>query len=278
MIAGQSLTKNITADLFLVLFMLSYKVKTGGQVILIPVEDIRESEYSSRMVISSDELNFLALSIKSSGLLSPLVVKACSDGTYRVISGERRRRAALIAGCEYLPCLLVNAERQDARIYQIIDNLHRRELHFLEAAQAIEELRDYMSVEEISEKLTVPVGLILSRIRLLSLPENIKWKIITGDLSENTANALCRLCDEKLQNAVVDSMISSNLSFREALELNSAVNKKTVFIAHYKDYTVFENTIQHAIDTMKASGISANSEKSSDDSKITYTVTINKLI
>ncbi len=264
--------------IFLVLIMLSYKVKTGGQVILIPTEDIKESDYSSRMVISSDELNFLALSIKSSGLLSPIVVKACSDGCYQVISGERRRRAAIIAGCDYLPCLLVNAERQDAKIYQIIDNLHRRELHFLESAQAIEELRDYMSVEEISEKLSVPIGLILSRIRLLSLPDNIKWKIITGGLSEITANSLCRICDEKLQNAVVDSMISMNLSFKEAYELNNSVDKKTVFIAHFKDYTVFENTIEHAVDTMKASGISAGCEKSADNNKIVYTITINKLI
>ena len=258
--------------------MLTYKIKTGGQVILVPVEDLKPSDYSSRMVINSDELNFLALSIKKSGLLSPLVVKSCGDGTYRVISGERRRLAAITAGCDYLPCLLVNADASQAKIYQIIDNLHRRELHFLEAAAAIEELRDYMSIEEIADRLSVPAGLILSRIRLLSLPKNIQWKIISGGLSENTANCLCRLCDEKLQNQIVDSMLSLNLSFREAYELNNAQNKKTVFIAHYKDYTVFENTIEHAVDTMKASGINATSEKITDDGKIIYTVTINKLI
>ncbi len=276
MCAGQS-AKNTTADFFGEA-MLTYKIKTGGQVILIPVEDLIPSDYSSRMVISSDELNLLALSIKKSGLLSPLVVKACKDGTYKVISGERRRRAAVIAGCDYLPCLLVNADAEHAKIYQIIDNLHRRELHFLEAAQAIEELREYMSVEEIADRLSVPSGLILSRIRLLALPKNIQWKIITGGLSENTANSLCRLCDEKLQNQIVDSMLSSDLGFKEAYELNNTANKRTVFIAHYKDYTVFENTIEHAVDTMKASGIAATSEKQTDDGKIIYTVTINKLI
>lgn len=245
---------------------------------MIPIEDISPPPFSSRIIIPSEELELLSLSIKENGLLIPVSVKSSGNGMYQIISGERRRRAAILAGLTYLPCLLMQLTDEECRIINIADNLHRRELHFLEAAEAIELLRNYMSIEQISDVLCIPEGLILSRIRLLSLPDNIKWKIISGSLSESTANALCRITDENRQNAIVDIMISSGLSFREALEVTSMQNKKTVFVAHYKDYTVFENTIEHAVETMTASGIKANCRKAVNNTQIVYTVTIDKMV
>lgn len=258
--------------------MLTYRVKTGGQVILIPLEDISPPPYSSRIYMPIDELSVLSESIKENGILSPVLVKSIGDGLYQIISGERRRRAAMLAGISLLPCLLLNCDEHASRIINLNDNLHRRELHFLEAAELIDRLRDYMSVDEIAKELGIPEGLILSRIRLLQLPENIKWKIIMGNLNEATATALCKITDENRQNAIVDAMINSGLSYKEALEITKIENKKTVFVAHYKDYTIFENTIEHAVSSMAASGIQVNSEKSENPAKIVYTITIDKMI
>ena len=135
-----------------------------------------------------------------------------------------------------------------------------------------------MSVDEIAERLSVPEGMILSRIKLLTLSENIRWKIMTGNLSENIANALVRVEDSNRQNEIADLIISSGCSFNEALELTEKIPKRVIFTARYRDYRIFENTIEHAVDTMKASGIKAECKKAADDSKIIYTVTINKLI
>lgn len=258
--------------------MLRLKVKTGGQVIMVPVEDIIPASYSSRIYMPSDEIEILAESIKENGLLQPLLIRGAEDGLYQLISGERRRRAAVLAGITYLPCLLINCNEDRARIINFNDNLHRRELHYLEFAELADELGNYMALEDIAKELNIPEGLILSRIRLLQLPQNIKWKIMSSGISESTANALCKISDENRQNAIVDMMIKAGIGFNEAYELTNAEGKKTVFVARYKDYTVFENTIEHAVDTMSASGIKVKIDKAENNMKIVYNISIDKMI
>ncbi len=258
--------------------MLKHKVKTGGSILLIPIEDILPAEYSSRRVVSLEELYKLSDSISSVGILTPLTVKKENNGCYRVISGERRRRAALISGCTELPCILVNVDDINCVIFNIAENLHRKELHYLELAAIIDELHEFSGISDLSEWLSVPEGLILSRIRLLSLPDNVKWKIMTGNINETTANAIAGVEDIARQNEITDLIVSTGCSFREAMDLTEKVPKKAVFAARYRDYRIFENTIEHAVDTMLASGINASCDKQSDDSKITYTVTINKMV
>ena len=254
------------------------KVKTGGSILLVPIEDVLPPEYASRKVVSLEELYKLADSIRSSGVLTPLVVKNEENGCYRVISGERRRRAALIAGCDMLPCILTEVDGFNSVIYNISENLHRKELHFLETATILDELHENVGIEELSEYLSVPEGMILSRIKLLTLPESVRWKIMTSQLSENVANALVRVNDSVRQNEIADIIISSGCSFKEAFEMTEKMQKKTIFAAKYRDYKIFENTIEHAVETMQKSGIISVSEKQEDDCRIVYTVSINKLI
>ena len=258
--------------------MLKSKVKTGGSILLIPIEDILPAEYSSRRVVSLDELYKLSDSIRSVGILNPLTVRCEKNGCCRVVSGERRRRAAIISGCTELPCVLVDVNDYNSVIFNIAENLHRKELHYLELATIIDELHENMSIAELSDALAVPEGLILSRIRLLSLPDNVKWKIMTGNVSETTANAIAGVEDTKRQNEITDLIVSRGCSFREAMELTEKVPKRAVFAAKYRDFRIFENTIEHAVDTMKASGISAECKKLSDDGTVTFTVTINKMV
>lgn len=258
--------------------MIKEKVRTGGQVLLIPIGDILPPEEPVRKIISSEEIEMLARSIETAGLLTPLTVTYAERGLYRVISGERRRLAALKAGISAVPCLVMNSSPYDIPVLSLVGDIHKKELHFLESAEAIEKLRDFLSVKEISERLSIPEGMVLSRIRLLSLPENIKWKIISGNLSESTANNLCKISDISRLNEVTDLMFSGQISFNEAMEITDLHTKKTVFTAHFKDYRVFENTIEHAIDTMTASGISASVQKNCDDEKIIYTITIDKMV
>ncbi len=258
--------------------MLKNKVKTGGTILLIPTEDILPTEYSSRKVVSLEELYRLADSIRASGILCPLTVSPYGNGCYRVVSGERRRRAAVMAGCGYLPCVVIDIDEYDAVLYNVCENMHRKELHFLEAAAIIDELHNIMGISEISRRLSVPEGVILSRIKLLTLPENVRWRIISGELSEHDANAIVRVEDSARQIEIAEMMVSSGCSFSEALEMTEKFPKKTVFAAHYRDFRIFENTIEHAIDTMQASGISADFIKNTENDSIVYTVSINKLI
>lgn len=258
--------------------MLRNKVKTGGSILLVPIEDILPADYSSRRVVSLDELYKLSDSISAVGILNPLTVRREQNGCYRVVSGERRRRAAIIAGCTQLPCILIETDNRNSALYNIAENLHRKELHFLELATIIDELHENMCISDIADRLSLPEGQLLSRIRLLSLPDNVKWKIMTGNINETTANAIAGVEDSVRQNEITELIISSGCSFREAMELTEKIPKKAVFSAKYRDFRIFENTIEHAVDTMKSSGITADCEKTADDSKITYTVTINKMV
>ncbi len=245
---------------------------------MIPVEDIIPASYATRIYMPADEIDSLSESIKANGLLQPLLVRSADNGLYQVISGERRRQAAISAGIIYLPCLLINCSEEKARIINLNDNLHRRELHYLEFAELADELAGVMSLEDIAKELNVPEGQILSRIRLLQLPRNIKWKIISSGITEATANALCKIKDEKRLNATVDLIIKTGVGFKEAYELTNEEVKKTVFVARYKDYTVFENTIEHAVDTMSASGIKVKIDKAENNMKIVYNISIDKMI
>lgn len=258
--------------------MLTYRLKTGGQVLLIPAEDIEPPEEYERTVISSEELRELADSIETIGMLNPVTVRSIGSGKYRIIAGERRRKAAELAGLEYIPSLLIQDDDEKYNIYSIAENLHRRDVHFLDTARRIEELREMYSLEEISGLLCIPEGMILSRIHLLSLPENIKWKIITGGIQEKDAVLISRITDINKRNEVTELMVSASMSFSEALETVNNSEKRTVFRARYKDMIIFTNTLDHAIKTMKASGIEADVQKTEDDRKIVYTVTINKMI
>lgn len=256
--------------------MLKNKVKTGGSILLIPIEDILPSGYSSRKIVSLEELYRLSDSIKSKGILCPLIVTPAENACYRVISGERRRRAAVMAGCEYLPCVVMNTEDYDDVIYNVCENLYRKELHYLEIAEILDELHNIMSISELSYNLSMSEGMILSRIKLLNLPENIRWKIITSDITENNANAIVRVEDSVRQNEITELMASSGCSFNEAYEMTEKMPKKSVLTANFRDFRIFENTIEHAVDTMKASGIDATCNKESDENRILYTVTIKR--
>ncbi len=258
--------------------MLSLKVKTGGQIILVPAEDVLPPENYSRIVTSTEEINRLTESIIRNGILNPLTVRSDGNGKYIVVSGERRRIAAGLAGIRYLPCILISADELQSVIYDLSVSIHSRKLHYLECAQVIDRLHGIFSVGELAEMLNIPEGAILSRIRLLSLPENIKWKLISSDISEGTANQLCNIRDaERLKN-VTDIVISSGLSVAEALKITEEDVHRPVLTAHYKDLKIFENTVEHAIDTMNASGINAKTVKSENNTHIVYTVTINKMI
>ena len=257
--------------------MLNNRLKPGGRIILVPSEDVFPSENSSRIVISSDEIYKLSLSIEKNGLLNPISVYSIGNGKYRVVSGERRRRAAIDAGLTYLPCLLMKGSCDEVKIMNLVENMHCKELHFLEIAEAIERMRETMSLSEISDALCIPEGLILSRSRLLSLPGDIKLKIITSGLSEENANSLCKISDYHRQKRIIEMMTSQGISFTEAYEATQE-QKKSVFSAHFKDYTVFQNSIEHAVAMMNASGISARSVKQVSENEIIYTVTINKVV
>lgn len=244
---------------------------------LIPTSDVLPPEIYIRQYTDCDSLEQLAHSIETQGMLFPITVRSADNGKYIVISGERRRRAAVMARLSFIPCLLVSADSANSLLYDLTAEMHSEMPHFLECATVIDRLHSLYGIKKLSELLCVPEGRILSKIKMLSFPDNVKQKIIAHNLSESVCVSLTKIERVDRLNTVVDMLIDG-FGINEAMELTEKDTQKTVLSAYFKDLTVFENTIEHAVNTMKAAGVNARSHKSVSDEQIVYTVTIPKNI
>ena len=248
------------------------EVSKAGAVLLIPVDKIRTNPNQPRKYFDPDELSSLGESIRRNGILQPLSVRAeDGDGKYELIAGERRLRAAAESGFDRVPCIVINADSTQAAVYSVIENLQRRDLNFFEEALAIESLGEKYGLDraQLSEKLGKAPSTLSNKLRLLRLPEDIREKMISADLTERHARALLRIEDlntlnvaqtEKLVNAILD---------------DETAHKPHV-IKLFKDVRIFVNTINHAVDTMREAGIRAESLRTETQDSIEFTVRIPK--
>lgn len=256
-------------------------VKACGQIFLIPIESIYPNPNQPRVHFDLRELESLSESIAVNGILQPLSVRRDEDGLYRLIAGERRLRAAKMAGLSCVPCIELNAGEECSAIFALLENLQRQDLSFFEEAAGIARLlSEYgMTQEETARHLGKAQSTLSNKLRLLRLPEDIRRQIAEAGLTERHARALLKLDEDDLPEAL-KFIISKNLNVTQTEHLidelllpkKSHKTPKRLF----KDVRIFINTINHAIDTMKQSGIRAESKKLETDEYIEYTVRIPK--
>lgn len=259
-------------------------VKKAGAVLLIPVDRIRTNPNQPRKHFDSVELASLGESIRRNGILQPLSVRAQdADGSYELIAGERRLRAAAESGFDRVPCIVINADSAQAAVYSVIENLQRRDLNFFEEALAIESLGENFGLDraQISEKLGKAPSTVSNKLRLLRLPEEVREKIIAAELTERHARALLRIENEDKLHAAADTVIKRSLNVAQTERLVNAIledetAQKPRVIKLFKDVRIFVNTINHAVDTMREAGIKAEALRTETQDSIEFTVRIPK--
>lgn len=259
-------------------------VKKAGAVLLIPVDRIRTNPNQPRKHFDSAELASLGESIRRNGILQPLSVRAQdADGSYELIAGERRLRAAAESGFDRVPCIVINADSAQAAVYSVIENLQRRDLNFFEEALAIESLGEKFGLDraQISEKLGKAPSTVSNKLRLLRLPEEVREKIIAAELTERHARALLRIENEDKLHAAADTVIKRSLNVAQTERLVNAIledetAQKPRVIKLFKDVRIFVNTINHAVDTMREAGIKAEALRTETQDSIEFTVRIPK--
>ena len=268
----------------------SEKIKKSGDIICIPVNDIRPNPDRTRNSFDWNDLDELAQSIYQNGLLQPVTVRETPGGKYLLVAGERRLRAAKMAGLAEIPSIVVRVSDEKSALLALTENVQRKELHFFEEAAAIRNLvKTYgLSRDQIAKKLGKSPSAVSNKLRLLKLPENIRSFIVQYGLTERHARALLRLTDYNLMaeaaNAVVknclnvydtelmiDRLIEENTSFYRQSKAKQPKNVKI-----FKDVKLFINTLDHAVTTMKKSGINADSFQREADGYVEYIVRINK--
>lgn len=182
----------------------------------VEVERIRLNPHQPRQSLEQGSLEGLAQSIREKGLLQPLVVTRVGDG-FQLISGERRLKAATMAGLSEVPVIIRKAEGSDHLELALVENLQREDLNPMEEARAYYRLlQEYgYTQEEVSQKLGRDRSTIANRVRLLKLPPALQEDLAKGIITEGHARALLTL-EEASQQALRDEIVARGLSVREA--------------------------------------------------------------
>lgn len=256
---------------------------SGGQLLMIPQENIFPNPNQPRKYFDYSELEGLAQSIRENGLLQPVTVRPKEDFGYELISGERRLRAARIIGMKEIPCVISEADTEKSATLALIENLQRQDLSFFEEARAIENLMNIcgLSQEEMAKRLGKAQSTLCNKLRILKLPQDVCDLLEKNSMSERHARALLQLESADLQRRAAQIVTDKRLTVAETERLisrmvkNSTVKQKPS-VKIFKDVRIFVNTLNHAVDTMRKAGIEADSAKSETPEYIEYVVRIPK--
>ncbi len=258
-------------------------VKTAGQILLIPQEDILPNKNQPRKRFENDAMEELAQSIRQNGIIQPLVVRALQNGQYELIAGERRLRAARIVGAARIPCIVLRIGEEKSALYALLENMQRQDLDCFEEAEALVHLMLLyrLSQEELASMLGKSPSTISNKLRLLRLPSALRTKILDAGLSERHARALLQLRDAERMETVLAQIIDKKLNVAQTDRLIHSLleddpKPRKAPIKLFKDVRIFVNTIHHAVETMQRAGIAADAVKSETAHYIEYVVRIPK--
>jgi len=187
----------------------------------IDLNNISANPKQPRTVFDEDQLTELALSIKEVGLLQPPVVRSIGNGKYQLIMGERRFRAAKLAGLKSIPVIVRQTTDDQLLREALIENIHRSQLNPLEEGAAYQQLLNDFSYthDELAAKLSKSRPAITNTMRLLNLPPTVQRKVAAGVISAGHARALLSLTDEKEIENLANRIVSEGLTVRAVEEI-----------------------------------------------------------
>ncbi len=252
---------------------------TRGQVWMIPTGDILPNPNQPRKEFALDKLIELAQSISENGVLQPLTV-SLETGKPVLIAGERRLRAARIAGLREVPCVEVEADARQRRVLALVENLQREDMNCFETAEGIRELMDTYELTqcEAAQQLGYSQSAVANKLRLLRLPPEEREILLAAGLTERHARALLRLDVRQLRRHALERMVKEKLtvaqSERLVEDLLAGRVRRRPAKPLVRDVRVFFNTVNHALDIMRRGGIAAESQRRDEEEYIEYIVRI----
>ena len=255
------------------------KLKTymeTGRVVFLPVQSIRPNPAQPRKVFSPEALDELADSIRRHGILQPLSVRRVGTA-YELIAGERRLRAARIAGISDVPCILMTMDSRESGMIAMVENLQRQDLDFIEEAMGIRRLlTDFgMSQEQAARLLGKSQSAVANKLRILRHSNAVLDQLRATGLSERHARALLKLPgdEEKLPAIAQIARQGMNVAQTEKYIQSLLTEKKEPKKANVGS---FLNNLTQSLQKIQLSGIPAVSERRETDSQIVLTITIPK--
>ncbi|MBQ3557276.1 MAG: ParB/RepB/Spo0J family partition protein [Oscillospiraceae bacterium] len=253
----------------------------GQRVLSLPLDQIRPNPDQPRRTFDPQALEELANSIRALGILQPLSVRKTDCG-WELVAGERRLRAAAMAGLERVPCLPICTDSQNSSLLALVENLQRQDLDFLEESLALDKLlRTYcLSQDEVARRIGKSQSAVANKLRLLRLPLSILQSLRDNGLTERHARALLRLeHDHRLEHAAAQVTAGHFTVARTEQYVNGllAANKprpKRSFVI--KDVRLFLNSVTRGLSMMKSAGVDACCQQQETDDAICLTIRIPK--
>ena len=269
------------------------RVRSGlhrGGVLSLRLEDISPNPVQPRRHFDEESLRELSDSIRSYGILNPLTVRL-RCGRYELVAGERRLRAAKLAGLTEVPCILMDLNMEDAGLLALVENLQRKDLDYLEEAEGLRRLiRMFgLSQEEAARRIGKSQSAVANKLRLLKLPEDVLAALRKNGLSERHGRALLRLPDAESQRAALAVMLEQRMTVAAAEAYVDALlappepekappaerkGRKKTFVM--KDLRLFLNTLSRGVDLMKQGGVAADMRREETEEALILTISIPK--
>ena len=250
--------------------------KGSKRLVEVNVASIHPNPYQPRATFDEESIAELAQSIQQVGLLQPLLVRKVDDG-YELVAGECRLRAVTSLGMEKVACIVQqDIEDESSAMMALIENLQREDLHYLEEAQCYQKLLETygLTQEELANRLGKSQSSIANKLRLLKLSDEVKAAMTEKRLSERHARALLKLTDDKQRLDAVKRIAEKGLSVKETEQmvektLNKAYDEKQdgakprpKLMRIVRDYRLFMNTINQAVNQLRESGMTVEVEQS----------------
>ena len=229
------------------------------KVVQIPVSMITANPEQPRKVFNDDELEELTKSISEYGVLQPLIVKRAEGRRFILVAGERRLRAAGLAGLKTVPAIVRELQDREAALIALVENVQRENLNFLEEARAYKKLMEDFNLTqgEIAKRVSKQQSTISNKIRILSLPDDVQEAIIQNGLTERHARALLKLSAQDDRRRIIERVSTNNLNVKQTEKLiedilqskeKAEMNKRKI---NYISYKIYLNTIRKAFNQVK---------------------------
>ena len=198
------------------MILVNNSVQTEEKILQVPIEDIIPNRFQPRLAFDDASLNDLAASIKQHGIIQPLVLRRKND-KYEIVAGERRYKAARMAGLASVPAIISNLSDAASAEVAIVENVQRKDLSAIEEARSYQALleKGYMTQEDLAKKMGLSQSAISNKLRLLSLDESVQQAVIKEQISERHARSLLKVKDREMQKVLLNKIINERLTVKQ---------------------------------------------------------------
>ncbi|MBM7618869.1 ParB family chromosome partitioning protein [Bacillus tianshenii] len=250
----------------------------------LPVLDIVPNRYQPRTVFVDERIEELSLTIRTHGIIQPIVVRQFEENKYEIIAGERRWRAVQKLGWETIPAIVKDFNDAETASVALIENLQREELSAIEEAIAYSKLLELhnLTQEALAQRLGKGQSTVANKLRLLKLPAEIQDALLQKKITERHARALIPLKQQEKQVALLEEILEKQLNVKQTEERvvrmleQSVARPKPKRKAFSKDMRIAMNTIRQSLTMVNDSGIKLDSQEEETEEYYQFTIRIPK--